>query len=74
MTTATPSLADRLVELVPQSYRHELSRMVRQVRDRLPPVVIERRLDAIERRMKHGFEAIEAKLDAIERKLAQKAA
>lgn len=74
MTTATPSLADRLVEMVPKSYRQELSRLVRQVRDRLPPVVIERRLAAIERRMEHGFKDVEAKLEAIERKLGHKAA
>jgi len=74
MTTATPTLADRLVALVPKSYRHGLARTVRQVRDRLPPVVIERRLAAIERRMEHGFAALEARLDAIERKMGQKAA
>jgi glutathionyl-hydroquinone reductase len=74
MTTATPTFAERLVEMVPKTYRQEITRMVRQVRDRLPPVVIERRLAAIERRMEHGFREIEAKLDAMERKLGQKAA
>jgi hypothetical protein len=72
--TATPTLADRLMDMMPTTYRRELERMVRQVRDGLPPARIERRLAAIERRMEHGFKEMEAKLEAIERKMGHKAA
>jgi hypothetical protein len=55
----------RLVDIVPASYRREVSRAARRLRDRLPPVVIEHRLDAMDRRLK----AIETRLDELLRRL-----
>jgi hypothetical protein len=60
----------RLVDIVPASYRREVSRAARRLRDRLPPVVIEHRLEAMDRRLK----VIERKLDALLRRGESKAA
>jgi uncharacterized protein YllA (UPF0747 family) len=69
-----PSLVDRLVEFVPSSYRTELNRAVRRLRDRLPPVMIEHRIDALERHVDRRLADMEAKLDELLRRTESKAA
>lgn len=51
----------RLVDIFPASYRREVSRAARRLRDRLPPVAIEHQLDAMNRQLK----AVDRKLDAL---------
>ena len=66
--------ADRFFGLVPKVYRDELARLARGLRDRLPPVVIERRIDALERHIDRRFKEVEAKLEEIARRAGSKAA
>lgn len=73
-TMQSPTVLDRLAEVVPRSYRQEVSRMARRLRDRLPPVVIEHRIDALERHLEHRLTEVETKLDAVLRRLGAGAA
>ena len=69
--TATPqgTVMDRLAEVVPKAYRQEATRLARRIRDHLPPVAIEHRIDALERHFDRRFKDIEAKLDEVIRRL-----
>ena len=73
MSTANATVMDRLVDLVPKSYRQEVTRMVRRVRERLPLGAIEHRLDALERQMEHRFSDLETKLEEVLRRLSKAA-
>ncbi len=59
------TLFSRLVESVPAQYREEVTRVANRIRDSLPPVMIEHRLDALERHVDERLSAIEAKLAEI---------
>ncbi len=56
---------DRLVASLPAQYRQEVTRVANRIRDSLPPVVIEHRLDALERHVEARLAAMETKLDEI---------
>ena len=56
---------DRLAGSVPEQYRQEVTRVANRIRDSLPPVAIERRLDALERHLTKRLAAVERKLDDI---------
>ncbi len=59
------TILDRLVESVPVSYREEVTRVASRLRDSFPPVVIEHRLDALERHVEERLGRLEAKLDEL---------
>ncbi len=59
---------DRLVGLVPAQYRQEVTRVASRIRDSLPPVMIEHRLDALERHVDERLAGIEGKIDEILRR------
>ncbi len=59
------TVLDRLVGSVPQQYREELARVANQIRDRLPPAMLEHRIDALEKHLDKRLGVIEAKLEAI---------
>ena len=65
MSPTETSMMDRLADVVPKPYREEMVRFARRVRDRLPPVMIERRIEALERHIDRRLGQIEAKLDAV---------
>jgi hypothetical protein len=68
MSTREPAgFFDRLVAAIPKRYLDEVTRAARRVRDRLPPVVIEHRIDALERHIDRRFKEMEAKLEEIRR-------
>ena len=73
MSTHEATVAERLIGAVPKGYRDEVSRIARKVRDRLPPVVIERRIDALERHVDRRFKEMEAKLDELGRRMGARA-
>lgn len=56
---------DRLVASVPAQYRQEVTRVANRIRDSMPPVVIERRLDALERHVEERLGRIERKVDEV---------
>ena len=60
---------DRLVGSVPAQYRQEVTRVATRIRDSLPPVMIEHRLDALERHVDERLTAIEGKVDELLRRL-----
>jgi hypothetical protein len=68
-----PGVVDRLVGVIPSSYRREVTRFARQLRDRLPPVMLEHRIDALERHVDRRFLELEKKLDDVLARLAAKA-
>jgi hypothetical protein len=65
---------DRLTSVIPEAYRQGIMRLARDLRDRLPPVVLEHRLDALERHIDRRFKEIDAKLDELMRRAGSKAA
>ncbi len=73
MASHEATVAGRLIGAVPKGYRDELSRIARKLRDRLPPVVIERRIDALERHVDRRFKEMEAKLDELGRRTGTRA-
>ncbi len=73
-TDESTTMMDRLVSLIPGSYRREVSRIAARLRDRLPPVMIERRIDALERHVERRFTDLEAKLDEVLRRITSRAA
>ncbi len=54
---------DRLVGWVPAQYREEVTRVANRIRDSLPPVMLEHRLDALEQHISERLSTIERKLD-----------
>lgn len=74
MSTHEATMGERLIGAVPKAYREELARIVRAVRDRLPPVVIERRIDALERHLDRRFKEVETKLEELGRRVGTRAA
>lgn len=56
-------MLDRLRGMMPEGIQREVTRLTKRVRDRLPPVVIEHRIDVLERRMNRRLKEIEGKLD-----------
>lgn len=67
--TTRSSILDRLVGSVPAQYREEVTRVAHRIRDRLPPVVIEHRLEALEKHFDERLSAIESKVEEILRRL-----
>jgi hypothetical protein len=65
---------ERLGGIVPTTYRQEMVRVARRLRDRLPPVVIARRIDALERHIDRRFKEMAAKLDELSRRVGSGAA
>jgi hypothetical protein len=74
MSAHEATVGERLIGVVPKAYREELARIARMVRDRLPPVVIERRIDALERHLDRRFKEVEAKLEELGRRVGTRAA
>ena len=72
--TATAGVFDRLLGSVPKDYREAMTRTVRGLRDRLPPVVIQHRIDALERHIDRRFKEVETKLDELIRRVGSRAA
>ena len=70
--TTRNTILDRLVGSVPAQYREEMSRVASRIRDRLPPVMIEHRIDALERHVDERLSAIEAKVETILRLLEKR--
>jgi hypothetical protein len=62
-------LLDRLVGSVPAQYRQEVARVANRIRDRLPPVMVEHRIDALEQHVDERLARLEAKVDEILRRL-----
>jgi hypothetical protein len=71
-TTAT--MMERLAGVVPKPYLDDAARLMRRLRDSLPPVVIVHRIDALERHFDRRIAALEAKLDETLRRIGTKAA
>ncbi len=64
-------LLDRIVGSVPAQYRHEVTRVANRIRDSLPPIAIEHRIEALERHVDERLAAIEAKVDEILRRVVK---
>ncbi len=64
-------LLDRFVASIPQ-YRQEMTRVANRIRDSLPPVVLEHRLDALERHLDKRLAGVEKRLDDILRRLEKR--
>jgi hypothetical protein len=62
----------RLIESVPAQYRQEVTRVANRIRDRLPPIRIEHRIDALERHVDERMAQLEAKVDEILRRLEKR--
>ena len=71
---ARASVLDRLTDMVPKGYREEVMRVARGMRDRFPPIMIERRIDALERHIDRRFKEVETKLDELMRRVGSRAA
>ena len=56
---------DRLFGAIPAQYRQEMTRVANRIHESLPPVVLEHRLDALERHLNERLVAIEKKVDEI---------
>jgi hypothetical protein len=67
------TLLERVTGIVPESYRDEVVRLARGVRDRLPPFVVQHRIDALERHMDRRFREVDAKLDELARRMTKAA-
>ncbi len=63
------TVLDRLVGAVPEQYRQEMTRLAHRIRDRLPPFMIEHRIDALESHVDSRLSEIEAKVEKILRLL-----
>jgi nitrate/nitrite-specific signal transduction histidine kinase len=70
-TTHTHVL-DRLVGAVPEHYRKEFSRLAQSIRDHLPPVMVEHRIDALQSHVDRRLNEIEAKVEEILRRLEKR--
>lgn len=66
------TILDRLLGSVPAQYRQQVARVTNRLRDRLPPVMIEHRIDALERHVDERLDAIYAKLDQIVARLERR--
>jgi hypothetical protein len=75
-TEATASIVSDMVRLrfVPREYRRGIVRVLRSLRDRLPPFAIERRLGALERHLDARLRHLEAQVDELIRRVGSKAA
>lgn len=71
-TSAQASVVDRLVGVIPREYRVELSRFARRLRDRLPPVMLAHRIDALERHVDRRIRELEGKVDRVLEQTASK--
>ncbi len=60
-----PSVLDRVIASVPQHYRDGVTRFADNVRNHLPPVLLEHRIDALERHLDARLAELEAKVDRI---------
>jgi len=67
-------LLDRLVESVPVQYRREVTRVANTIRDKLPPIMVEHRIDAFERHVDERLSQIEAKIDEVLQRLTKPSA
>jgi hypothetical protein len=70
--TTQSTILDRIVGAVPEQYRQEMARLAQRIRGRLPPVVIEHRIDALERHVDARLSEIEAKVEEILRLLEKR--
>lgn len=71
-TSAQATVLDRLVSAVPRSYRVEVSRFARRLRDRFPPIAIGHRIDGLERQLERRLKDVESKLDDVLRRLGSR--
>jgi len=67
--SAETTVLDRLVGAVPEQYRQQITRLGQRIRRRLPPVMIEHRIDVLERHVDKRLSEIEAKVEKILRLL-----
>jgi hypothetical protein len=67
------SLIDGIAEMA-RSFQDRAEEAIRQVRRRLPPVVIEHKLDLLERHVDRGFKRLDEKLDEVLRRIGSMAA
>jgi hypothetical protein len=65
---------ERLTDIIPETYRDQIARMARGLRDRFPPIVLQHRIDHLERHIDRRFKEIDAKLDELMRRVGPKAA
>ncbi len=63
--TAQSTVLDRLVQSVPTQYREEMTRFANRIRDRLPPIMVEHRIDALERHLDVRLDELETKIDQL---------
>jgi len=63
------NILDRLAGAVPERYRKELTGLAHRIRDRLPPVMVEHRMDALEIHLDRRLGEIEAKVEEILRRM-----
>ena len=61
------TVLDRLIGAVPEQYRQEVTRLAQRIRDHLPPVMIEHRIDALERHLDSRLSEIEVKVESSDR-------
>ena len=67
------TLLERATDVVPETYRAEIARLARGVRDRLPLFVVQHRIDALERHIDRRFREVDAKLDDLARRMTKAA-
>jgi len=63
------NILDRLAGAVQERYRKELTSLAERIRDRLPPVMVEHRIDALESHLDRRLGEIEAKVEEILRRM-----
>jgi ribose 1,5-bisphosphokinase PhnN len=73
-TSENETLMERLTDLIPRSYRQAVSRFAREAADRFPPVVIQHRIEALERHLDRRLRELEGKIDELLRRNGSKAA
>jgi len=70
--TTGSTILDRLVGAIPEQYRREMVRLSQRIHDHLPPVMVEHRIDALERHVDQRLSALEAKVETILRLLEKR--
>ncbi len=66
------TLIERLVGSVPAQYREDVTRVAHRIRDSLPPIMVEHRIDALERHVDARLAEIEAKVDQILKRMSER--
>ncbi|HTP28084.1 MAG TPA: hypothetical protein VMK12_20825 [Anaeromyxobacteraceae bacterium] len=63
---------DRLVGAVPGKYREKVAQVAHRLRELLPPVIVQHRIDALEQHLDRRLSAIEAKVEQILQRLEKR--